>query len=322
MNTKESKKRPSMTVIILLVIIVLLATISGWNYYQTNQKISSLLTENSTLQINYQLEISTLEDITDQTRAELLEQRALINEIQSKVGSIEDIERQDRDYWLTLQIEYFLNLADSELFLGRNNERANDLIKQAKISALGLSQQNQDLLIQMDSLIESIDLFIDQNKTDDIRAIIDQIGASVIEPQETSVSTRPEVKPSFSIDWLRQWIGNTLENFENNWSNIILVKSKSTLDITKLSNEEQRVIESLIVLNIDLIRLALQSGNEPRYLAAVIALEEKLNRYYQTNLNESLLLSENISALKKHRMHPAGNGIKIVLEIVEEMKKQ
>ncbi len=311
-----------MTVIILLVIIVLLATISGWNYYQTNQKISSLLTENSTLQINYQLEISTLEDITDQTRAELLEQRALINEIQSKVGSIEDIERQDRDYWLTLQIEYFLNLADSELFLGRNNERANDLIKQAKISALGLSQQNQDLLIQMDSLIESIDLFIDQNKTDDIRAIIDQIGASVIEPQETSVSTRPEVKPSFSIDWLRQWIGNTLENFENNWSNIILVKSKSTLDITKLSNEEQRVIESLIVLNIDLIRLALQSGNEPRYLAAVIALEEKLNRYYQTNLNESLLLSENISALKKHRMHPAGNGIKIVLEIVEEMKKQ
>ncbi|HJM08873.1 MAG TPA: hypothetical protein QF540_03565 [Gammaproteobacteria bacterium] len=311
-----------MTVIILLVIIVLLATISGWNYYQTNQKISSLLTENSTLQINYQLEISTLEDITDQTRAELLEQRALINEIQSKVGSIEDIERQDRDYWLTLQIEYFLNLADSELFLGRNNERANDLIKQAKISALGLSQQNQDLLIQMDSLIESIDLFIDQNKTDDIRAIIDQIGASVIEPQETSVSTRPQVKPSFSIDWLRQWIGNTLENFENNWSNIILVKSKSTLDITKLSNEEQRVIESLIVLNIDLIRLALQSGNEPRYLAAVIALEEKLNRYYQTNLNESLLLSENISALKKHRMHPAGNGIKIVLEIVEEMKKQ
>ncbi len=311
-----------MTVIILLVIIVLLATISGWNYYQTNQKISSLLTENSTLQINYQLEISTLEDITDQTRAELLEQRALINEIQSKVGSIEDIERQDRDYWLTLQIEYFLNLADSELFLGRNNERANDLIKQAKISALGLSQQNQDLLIQMDSLIESIDLFIDQNKTDDIRAIIDQIRASVIEPQETSVSTRPQVKPSFSIDWLRQWIGNTLENFENNWSNIILVKSKSTLDITKLSNEEQRVIESLIVLNIDLIRLALQSGNEPRYLAAVIALEEKLNRYYQTNLNESLLLSENISALKKHRMHPAGNGIKIVLEIVEEMKKQ
>ena len=311
-----------MTVIILLVIIVLLATISGWNYYQTNQKISSLLTENSTLQINYQLEISTLEDITDQTRAELLEQRALINEIQSKVGSIEDIERQDRDYWLTLQIEYFLNLADSELFLGRNNERANDLIKQAKISALGLSQQNQDLLIQMDSLIESIDLFIDQNKTDDIRAIIDQIGASVIEPQETSVSTRPQVKPSFSIDWLRQWIGNTLENFENNWSNIILVKSKSTLDITKLSNEEQRVIESLVVLNIDLIRLALQSGNEPRYLAAVIALEEKLNRYYQTNLNESLLLSENISALKKHRMHPAGNGIKIVLEIVEEMKKQ
>ena len=311
-----------MTVIIFLMIIVLLATISGWNYYQTNQKISSLLTENSTLQINYQLEISTLEDITDQTRAELLEQRALINEIQSKVGSIEDIERQDRDYWLTLQIEYFLNLADSELFLGRNNERANDLIKQAKISALGLSQQNQDLLIQMDSLIESIDLFIDQNKTDDIRAIIDQIGASVIEPQETSVSTRPQVKPSFSIDWLRQWIGNTLENFENNWSNIILVKSKSTLDITKLSNEEQRVIESLIVLNIDLIRLALQSGNEPRYLAAVIALEEKLNRYYQTNLNESLLLSENISALKKHRMHPAGNGIKIVLEIVEEMKKQ
>ena len=153
-----------MTVIILAVIIVLLASISGWNYYQTNKKISSLLINNSTLQSNYRVEISTLEGITKQAQTELLEQRKLISEIQSKIGSIEDIDRQDRDYWLILQIEYFLNLADSELFLGRNNQRANDLIKQARISALGLSKKNESFLLEMDSLIESIDLFIKKNK--------------------------------------------------------------------------------------------------------------------------------------------------------------
>jgi len=279
MNAKENKRRPSITSIFVLLVIVLFATGSGWNHYQTNKKISSLLIENSTLQDNYQLEISTLEGITEKVQAELMEQRKLISEMQSKVGSIENIDRQDRDYWLILQIEYFLNLADSELFLGRNNERANDLIKQANTSALGLSEQNEGLLIRLASLIESVDLFIDENRMDDIRVIIDQIEDSLIEDIDAPLLPTSDTNASFTIDGLKNWIESIFKNFENNWSNIIVVKSKSNLDITKLSNEEKRVIQSLIILNIDLIRLALQSGNETRYLAAVLALEDKLIRY-------------------------------------------
>ena len=318
----KQKHRPSMIVIILVAIIFLLASISGWNYYQINKKISSLLIESSRLQSNYQLEISTLESITKQAQTELMEQKKLISEIQSKIGSIENIDRQDRDYWLILQIEYFLNLANSELFLGRNNQRANDLIKQAKLSALGLSQQNEVLLLEMDSLIESIDLFVSYHKEDDIRIIIDQIEDSIIEKTETSVLLVPEKTPSFTVQGLREWVESKLENFKKNWSSIILVKSKSNLDITKLSNEEQRVIQSLIILNIDLIKLTLQSGNETRYLSAVLALEDKLDRYYQNKLNERPALFESLDALKAHRMHLKDDGIKDLLKIVEEIKDQ
>ena len=322
MSEAENKRRPSMTVIIFVAIIFLLASISGWNYYQTNKKISSLLIENSALQSNYQVEISTLEGITKLVQTELLEQKKLISEIQSKIGSIESINRQDRDYWLILQIEYFLNLADSELFLGRNNRRANDLIKQAKLSALGLSQQSEALLLEMDSLIESIDVFVSNHNEDDIRIIIDQIEDLVIENTEASALSVPEETPPFTFEGLREWAESKLENFKKNWSSIILVKSKSNLDITKLSNEEQRVIQSLIVLNIDLIKLTLQSGNEIRYLSAVLALEDKLDRYYQNKLNQRPVLFENLAALKAHRMHPKDDGIKDLLKIVEEMKNQ
>ena len=322
MSEEEKKRRPSMTVIIFVAIIFLLASISGWNYYQTNKKISSLLIENSALQSNYQVEISTLEGITKLVQTELLEQKKLISEIQSKIGSIESIDRQDRDYWLILQIEYFLNLADSELFLGRNNQRANDLIRQAKLSALGLSQQSQALLLEMDSLIESIDVFVSNHNEDDIRIIIDQIEDLVIENTEASALSVPEETPPFTFEGLREWAESKLENFKKNWSSIILVKSKSNLDITKLSNEEQRVIQSLIVLNIDLIKLTLQSGNEIRYLSAVLALEDKLDRYYQNKLNQRPVLFENLAALKAHRMHPKNDGIKDLLKIVEEMKNQ
>ena len=322
MSEAENKRRPSMTVIIFVAIIFLLASISGWNYYQTNKKISSLLIENSALQSNYQVEISTLEGITKLVQTELLEQKKLISEIQSKIGSIESIDRQDRDYWLILQIEYFLNLADSELFLGRNNQRANDLIRQAKLSALGLSQQSEALLLEMDSLIESIDVFVSNHNEDDIRIIIDQIEDLVIENTEASALSVPEETPPFTLEALREWAESKLENFKKNWSSIILVKSKSNLDITKLSNEEQRVIQSLIVLNIDLIKLTLQSGNEIRYLSAVLALEDKLDRYYQNKLNQRPVLFENLAALKAHRMHPKDDGIKDLLKIVEEMKNQ
>ena len=322
MNATEKKRRPSITSIFVLLVIMLFATGSGWNHYQTNKKISLLLIENSTLQNNYQLEISTLEGITEKAQAELMEQRKLISEMQSKVGSIENIDQQDRDYWLILQIEYFLNLADSELFLGRNNERANDLIKQAKTSALGLSEQNEGLLIRLASLIESVDLFVDENRMDDITVIIDQIEDSLIEDVDVPLLPTSDTNASFTIDGFKEWFERIFKNFENNWSNIILVKSKSNLDITKLSNEEKRVIQSLIILNIDLIRLALQSGNETRYLAAVLALEDKLIRYYQSTFSANEMLSENIALLKKHRMHPTEIGMKDTLRIVEEMKNQ
>ena len=322
MSEAENKRRPSMTVIIFVAIIFLLASISGWNYYQTNKKISSLLIENSALQSNYQVEISTLEGITKLVQTELLEQKKLISELQSKIGSIKSIDRQDRDYWLILQIEYFLNLADSELFLGRNNQRANDLIRQAKLSALGLSQQSEALLLEMDSLIESIDVFVSNHNEDDIRIIIDQIEDLIIENTEASALSVPEETPPFTLEGLREWAESKLENFKKNWSSIILVKSKSNLDITKLSNEEQRVIQSLIALNIDLIKLTLQSGNEIRYLSAVLALEDKLDRYYQNKLNQRPVLFENLAALKAHRMHPKDDGIKDLLKIVEEMKNQ
>ena len=322
MNKIENKRKPSITVIILVAIILLLASIFGWNYYQTNKKISSLFIENSTLQSNYQVEISTLEGITKQVQTEILEQKKLISEIQSKIGSIENIDRQDRDYWLILQIEYFLNLADSELFLGRNNKRANDLIKQARISALGLSQQSEALLLAMDSLIESIDLFVSNHNEDDIRIIIGQIEDLVIENSEASALSESEEIPPFTFEGLREWAESKLENFKKNWSSIILVKSKSNLDITKLSNEEQRVIQSLIVLNIDLIKLTLQSGNEIRYLSAVLALEDKLDRYYQNKLNQRPVLFENLAALKAHRMHPKDDDMKDLLKIVQEIKDQ
>ena len=251
-----------------------------------------------------------------------MEQRKLISEMQSKVGSIENIDQQDRDYWLILQIEYFLNLADSELFLGRNNERANDLIKQAKTSALGLSEQNENLLIRLASLIESVDLFVDEYRTNDITVIIDQIEDSLIEDADVPLLPASDTNVSLTIDGFREWAESIFKNFENNWSNIILVKSKSNLDITKLSNEEKRVIQSLIILNIDLIRLALQSGNETRYLAAVLALEDKLIRYYQSTFSANEMLSENIALLKKHRMHPTEIDMKETLKIVEEMKNQ
>ena len=322
MSEAENKRRPSMTVIIFVAIIFLIASITGWNYYQTNKKISSLLIENSALQSNYQVEISTLEGITKLVQTELLEQKKLISEIQSKIGSIETIDRQDRDYWLILQIEYFLNLADSELFLGRNNQRANDLIRQAKLSALGLSQKSEALLLEMDSLIESIDVFVSNHNEDDMRIIIDQIEDLVIENTEASALSVPEETLPFTFEGLREWAESKFENFKKNWSSIILVKSKSNLDITKLSNEEQRVIKSLIVLNIYLIKLTLQSGNEISYLSAVLALEDKLDRYYQNKLNQRPVLFENLAALKAHRMHPKDDGIKDLLKIVEEMKNQ
>lgn len=90
--------------------------------------------------------------------------------------------------------------------------------------------------------------------------------------------------------------------------------------MTKLSKEEKRVIESLTSLNIELIRLALQAGNELRYIDAVIALEEKINRYHSSKFSGDNDIEETLGYLKRHKMYPPKNEMEDLLQLVKEMK--
>jgi len=57
-------------------------------------------------------------------------------------------------------------------------------------------------------------------------------------------------------------------------------------------------------------------------LSAVLALEDKLDRYYQNKLNERPTLFESLDALKAHRMYLKDDDIIDLLKIVEEIKNQ
>ena len=134
--------------------------------------------------------------------------------------------------------------------MGRNNQRANDLIKQARISTLGLSKKNESFLLEMDSLIESIDLFVKKNKEDDIRLILDQVEDLIIDNSETSALSITETMPSFTVDGLRVWTESKLESFKKNWSSIILIKSKSSASADTLDVEILMKIKVASKINI------------------------------------------------------------------------
>ena len=320
METTEKKKGLGITTIFLLVIIIMLGSILTWNYYQSSQNISMLISESNELKNDNQFEINALKDKTELVLAESVEQKALIIAMQSKIGSIEDIEKQDRDYWLILQMEYLINLAHTELLLGRNNKRALDLVTQAKITSEGLEEKNQTLIIKINQLHTSIQNFIDENDVAVIREKLDIIDNLISEEVRVVGKFSLEQNSKLDAKGIVKWFRDTLENFNDNWSNIIVVKSQSNLDVTKLSKEEKRVIESLTSLNIELIRLALQAGNEPRYISAVMSLEEKLNRYHSSKFSGDNDIEETLGYLKKHKIYPPKNEIEDLLKLVKEMK--
>ena len=69
----------------------------------------------------------------------------------------------------------------------------------------------------MDSLIESIDVFVSNHNEDDIHIIIDQIEDLVIENTEASALSVPEETP-LHFEGLREWVESKLENFKTGLS--------------------------------------------------------------------------------------------------------
>ena len=176
------------------------------------------------------------------------------------------------------------------------------------------------MIIKINQLHASIQNFIDENDVSVIREKLDIIDNLISEEVRVAGKISLEQNNKLDAKGIVKWLRDTLENFNDNWSNIIVVKSQSNLDVTKLSKEEKRVIESLTSLNIELIRLALQAGNEPRYISAVMSLEEKLNRYHLSKFSGDNDIEATLGYLKKHKIYPPKNEIEDLLQLIKEMK--
>jgi len=102
---------------------------------------------------------------------------------------------------------------------------------------------------------------------------------------------------------------------------LVVVKSKNQFDIRRLKSEEQRVINSLMVLNIDLIKLSVKQRQDENYQQALDGLIAKLNEYYKSELENNPEMIEELQSLKQIVLRPNSETINQAIEEIQRLRK-
>ena len=102
---------------------------------------------------------------------------------------------------------------------------------------------------------------------------------------------------------------------------LVVVKSKNQFDIRRLKSEEQRVINSLMVLNIDLIKLSVKQRQDENYQQALDGLIAKLNEYYKSELENNPEMTEELQSLKQIVLRPNNETINQAIEEIQRLRK-
>jgi uncharacterized protein HemX len=102
---------------------------------------------------------------------------------------------------------------------------------------------------------------------------------------------------------------------------LVVVKSKNQFDIRRLKSEEQRVINSLMVLNIDLIKLSVKQRQDENYQQALDGLIAKLNEYYKSELENNPEMIEELQSLKQIVLRPNNETINQAIEEIQRLRK-
>jgi uncharacterized protein HemX len=228
---------------------------------------------------------------------------------------------QGSDYWLLTQIEYLLRTGIAQLENGGDLASVKLTLEQAQVMVKESLSSNDSINRLIALSITGINDAIKNSPTSSILTALDKVNF-LLKPLPLITEDKIPIEQRSILSYLStEEIKSLWQGLTKSLNTLVVVKSKNQFDIRRLKSEEQRVINSLMVLNIDLIKLSVKQRQDENYQQALDGLIAKLNEYYKSELENNPEMIEELQSLKQIVLRPNSETINQAIEEIQRLRK-
>ena len=338
---KQKKKGLSKTRWFLLTIILIFAC-GGSIWYgrqivnsintsfdQNNQKIEDVsqgVTTNREELATFTANQENMEDLflsqnfnLEQLRDSDREQQKTLNRLENNIDAASAISSDVGDYWQKHQVEYYLNVAKTEIALLGNQAAGKSALIASQQSLLRLPDKYQIIDRSIQLALLKLDPEGYKMRRDEILFSLGNITNLV---DAISLNTTDFQKPSQEDNEqksVQSVLENTWQTIVAAFKTLVIVRSNSDAQSLKLNASQNTITKTIINLQLEMARFAILQNNDEEYQISLKNCIELLEKTLASDNSSVRELIDQLNDLKNFKMEQSVEEIDDALTLLKEI---
>ena len=339
---ESQKKNASKTALWFVLIIILIFACGGLAWYgqqivssiqtsldQNNQKIEDVsqgVTTNREELATVTANQENMEDIflsqnfnLEQLRDSDREQQKTLNRLENKIDAASAISSDVGDYWQKHQVEYYLNVAKTEIALLGNQAAGKSALIASQQSLLRLPDKYQIIDRSIQLALLKLDPEGYKMRRDEILFSLGNITNLV---DAISFNTTDFQKPSQEDNEqksVQSVLENTWQRIVAAFKTLVIVRSNSDAQSLKLNASQNTITKTIINLQLEMARFAILQNNDEEYQISLKNCIELLEKTLASDNSSVRELIDQLNGLKNFKMEQSVEEIDDALTLLKEI---
>ena len=299
------------------------------SFDQNNQKIeavSQTLNTNREKLANVTISQENMEEIfkaqnfnLEQLRNSDREQQKTLDRMENLFNTTSAMSSEIGDYWQKHQIEYFLNVAKTEIALFGNQASAQSALIASQQSILQLPDKYQIIDQSIQLALLKLDPEGYKMRRDEILISLDNITNSVASIVFNTTDLRKLSKEDNEQKSVESVLESIWQRVVAAFKSLVVVRSNSDAQSLKLNASQNKITKTLIHLQLEMARFSILQNNDEEYQASLKNCIELLEK---TSSSETAIVKESIdqlNGLKNFTMRQSVKEIDDALLLLKEI---
>ena len=255
----------------------------------------------------------------EQLRNSDREQQKTLNRMENQINSASAIPSGVDDYWQKHQVEYFLNVAKTELALFGNQASAQSALIASQQSILQMPEKYQIIDQSIQLALLKLDTKDHKMRRDEILFSLDNINNSV----DSIIFNTNDLQKLSQEDAEQKSVQSVLESTWQRivaaFKSLVIVRSKSDAQSLKLNASQNKITKTLIHLQLEMARFAILQNNDEEYQASLKNCIELLEKTLASDNSSARGLIGQLNDLKNFKMKQSFEEIDDALTLLKEI---
>jgi|TARA_B100001750_G_scaffold240425_1_gene250143 uncharacterized protein HemX len=255
----------------------------------------------------------------EQLRNSDREQQITLNRMENQINSASVIPSGVGDHWQKHQVEYFLNVAKTELALFGNQASAQSALIASQQSIFQLPDKYQIIDQSIQLALLKLDPENYKIRRDETLSSLENINNSVDSIVFNTTDLQKLSKENNEQKSIQSVLENTWQRMVAASKSLVIVRSNSDAQSLKLNASQNKITKTLIHLQLEMARFAILKNNDEEYQASLKNCIELLEKTLASENSSVRRLIDQLNGLKKFKMRQSVEEIDDALTLLNKI---